>query len=212
MRLRGCSNISTRSRQALIPCRIPDSAVRSDNAATACSGSGSSAPWCLRFSLISWPLHTARPVRTAPVARCDVMGMPALETSVAISSYACLTKADLDGFLPSPYNATSWSFTALTRTSVSSAVIRYWRAPGKFAIIIAMCHGTSAPAFKGNVRWRSGWFIAHYAQTTPMTNVVTSDQPILDLEATCTLRLILAFQIVKIEPILISGEGAWSLC
>ena len=106
-RLRGCSNISTRSRQALIPCRIPDSAVRSDNAATACSGSGSSAPWCLRCSLISWPLHTARPVRTAPVARCDVMGMPALETSVAISSYACLTKADLDGFLPSPYNATS---------------------------------------------------------------------------------------------------------
>ena len=42
-------------------------------------------------------------------------------------------------------------------------------------------HGTSAPAFKGNVRWRSDWFIACYAQTTPMTNVATSGQPILDL-------------------------------
>ena len=39
----------------------------------------------------------------------------------------------------------------------------------------------SAPAFKGNVRRRSDWFIARYAQTTPMTNVATSDQPILDL-------------------------------
>ena len=34
---------------------------------------------------------------------------------------------------------------------------------------------------KGNVRRRSDWFIARYAQTTPMTNVATSDQPILDL-------------------------------
>ena len=126
-------------------------------------------------SLISWPLHTARPVRTAPEARCDVLGMPAVETIVAISSHARLTKANLDGFFPSPYNATSLSFTALTRTSVS------WRAPGKFAIIIAIRHGTSAPAFKGNVRWRSDWFIARYAQTTPMSNVATSDQPILDL-------------------------------
>ena len=42
-------------------------------------------------------------------------------------------------------------------------------------------HGTSAPAFKGNVRRRSDWFIARYAQTTPMTNVATSDQSILDL-------------------------------
>ena len=53
--------------------------------------------------------------------------------------------------------------------------------PGKFAVIIAMPHGTSAPALKGNVRRRSDWFIARYAQTTPMTNVPTSDQPILDL-------------------------------
>ena len=42
-------------------------------------------------------------------------------------------------------------------------------------------HGTSAPAFKGNVRRCSDWFIARYAQTTPMTNVATTDQPILDL-------------------------------
>ena len=152
MRLRGRSNIATRSRQALIPCRIPDSAVRSDNAATACSGSGSSAPWCLRCSLLSWPVRTARPVHTAPEARCDVLGMPAVETIVAISSHARLTKANLDGFLPSPYKATSLSFTALTRTSVSSVVKRSWRAPGKFAILIAIYHGTSVPAFKGNVR------------------------------------------------------------
>ena len=38
-----------------------------------------------------------------------------------------------------------------------------------------------ALAFKGNVRKRSDWFIARYAQTIPMTNVATSDQPILDL-------------------------------
>ena len=53
--------------------------------------------------------------------------------------------------LPSPYNTTSLSFTALTRTSVSSAVNRSWRAPGKYAIIIAIHNGTCAPAFKGNV-------------------------------------------------------------
>ena len=169
-----CAWEAARSRQALIPCRIPDSAVRSDNAATACSGSGSSAPWCLRCCLLSWPLRTAQPMRTVTEARCDVLGMPAVETIVAIYSHARLTKANLDGFLPSPYNATSQSFMALMRTSCSLA-------PGKFSIIIAIRHGTSAPAFKGNVRWRSDWFIARYAQTTPMSNVATSDQPILDL-------------------------------
>lgn len=103
------------------------------------------------------------------------------ETIVAISSHACLTDAILGGFLPSPYNTTSLSFTALTRTSVSSAVNRSWRAPGKYAIIIAIHNGTCAPAFKGNVGWRSDWFISRYAQTTPMNNEATSDQPILDL-------------------------------
>ena len=72
MRLRGRSNIATRSRRALIPCRIPDSAVRSDNAATACSGSGSSAPWCLRCSLLSWPLRTAARARSEPVFKGNV--------------------------------------------------------------------------------------------------------------------------------------------
>ena len=56
------------------------------------------------------------------------------------------------GFLPSQYNVTSLSFTALTRTSVSSAVNHSWRAHGKSGIIIEIRNGTSAPAFKGNVR------------------------------------------------------------
>ena len=38
-----------------------------------------------------------------------------------------------------------------------------------------------APALKGNVSWRSDWFIARYTQTTPISNVATLDQPILDL-------------------------------
>ena len=42
-----------------------------------------------------------------------------------------------------------------------------WRAPGKSAVIIAIRHGTSAPALKGNVRWRSDWLFSRYAQTTP---------------------------------------------
>ena len=102
----------------------------------------------------------------------------------------------------------------------SSAVNRSWCAPGKSAVIIAIHHGTST-ALKGNVRWRSDWFIARYAQTTPISNVATPDQPILDLRqaqshlsrrqnsnrtrvpptkllALCVL--ILAFQIVKIGP------------
>ena len=43
--------------------------LRSENAATACSGSESTATWCLHCSLLSWPLCTARPVCTAPEAR-----------------------------------------------------------------------------------------------------------------------------------------------
>ena len=97
------------------------------------------------------------------------------------SSLHILTEANLGGFLSSPYNATSLSFTALVRTSVSSAVNRSWRAAGKSAVIIAIHHGTIAPALKGNVRWPSDWFISRYTQTTPMSNEATSDQPILDL-------------------------------
>ena len=119
MRLRGCSNIATQSRRALIPCCNPDSAVRSDNAAMACNGSGSSAPWCLRCSLISWPLPLLGP--------CVLLPRPGVMSIVAISSHGRLTKANLDGFLPSPYKATSQSFTALMRTPVSSAVNRSWR-------------------------------------------------------------------------------------
>ena len=98
--------------------------------------------------------------------------------------------------------------------------VNRWRVPGKSAVIIAIRHGTSS-ALKGNVRWRSDWFIAGYAQTTPISNVATSDQPPLDLRqaqshlsrrqnsnrtgvpptkllALCVF--ILAFQIVKIGP------------
>ena len=104
----------------------------------------------------------------------------------------------------------------------SPMAVNRWRAPGKSAVIIAIGHGTSA-ALKGNVRWRSDWFIARYAQTTPISNVATSDQPLLDLRQaqshlsrrpnsnhagvppTKLLALsvfILAFQIVKIGPII----------
>jgi len=36
-------------------------------------------------------------------------------------------------------------------------------------------------ALKGNVRWRSYWFVSSYAQTTPVNNEGTSDQPLLNL-------------------------------
>ena len=91
-------------------------------------------------------------VVVALAALLDVLGMPAAETIVVISFHAGLTKANLGGFLPSPYNATSQSFMALTRTLVSSAVKRSWRVPGKSAFIIAIHRGTSMPAFKENVR------------------------------------------------------------
>uniref|UniRef100_A0A671UAJ6 C-type lectin domain-containing protein n=1 Tax=Sparus aurata TaxID=8175 RepID=A0A671UAJ6_SPAAU len=66
--------------------------------------------------------------------------MPAVETIVAISSHARLTKTNLNGFLPSPYKATSRSFTALTRTSVSSAVNRSWRALCHNLFKVDTCH------------------------------------------------------------------------
>ena len=139
--------------------------------------------YTLEFVLLPPQLAIAHCSARAHCSRGQVRcpGDASVVTIVAIFSNACFTKANLDGFLPSPYKATSWSFTSLRRTSVSSAVNRSWRAPGKFAIMIAIRHGTSAPAFKGNVRWRSDWFIARYAQTTPMSNVATSAQPILDL-------------------------------
>ena len=76
-----------------------------------------------------------------------VVALVAAETAVAISYHVCLTDANLGGFLPSPYNITSLSFTALMSIAVSSAVNRSWRAPGKSAIILAIRHGTSAPYF-----------------------------------------------------------------
>jgi len=68
--------------------------------------------------------------------------------------------------------------------SVSSAV----NAPGARLVnpplMITIRHATCAPVLKGYVGSRSDWFISRYAQTTPMNNEATSDQPLLDLRQT----------------------------